>query len=347
MTGCRRLVLVAFISLVTTSRHANGRTQDASAADSERQTINHDSTKKRKLDKGTSETRYPEASSTGMVLTLGDSYSAGVGLHAYDNDFDVVFDSIETLDDVSYNLGNDYLCIRELDTIPGAKLAQSEGMQNVNMACMGANTDNVVNQINYANAIYPSLAATQWKNSVIVLTVGANDGRSRRGERLPAIMRSCVTELKMTKGCNNFESKQITNYDDIERQLYKVFELLASTASEATIRVLGYPRVMQPDADCDLPAFSKKEAQWIDDQIATVNKLSMSAMGLVQMLYPSVDIDFVDVEGYFTSGCCDTGNDNELIRGIVLSWRKGLSTASFHPSQLGYDTYYEALLDSL
>jgi len=55
-------------------------------------------------------------------------------------------------------------------------------------------------------------------------------------------------------------------------------------------------------------------------------------------------LEFVDVRGYFKRGACRIRKKE--VRAIVISKLK-VTDASFHPSQRGYNKYYNALGDSL
>merc|ERR1719410_3114641 len=58
----------------------------------------------------------------------------------------------------------------------------------------------------------------------------------------------------------------------------------------------------------------------------------------------AVDIEFVDVKGFFKRGACRI--IKREVHAIVLSGFS-LSDSSFHPSQRGYNKYYDALGSSL
>ena len=60
----------------------------------------------------------------------------------------------------------------------------------------------------------------------------------------------------------------------------------------------------------------------------------------------NVNIRLVKVKNYSTTGACSTNDDEaKHIRGITYDNKSGTFTdAGFHPTQLGYDAFYEALI---
>lgn len=46
------------------------------------------------------------------------------------------------------------------------------------------------------------------------------------------------------------------------------------------------------------------EARWLDRQIDALNNVTERSVKIVQSLYPSVDIQFVNVNDYFPRGAC-------------------------------------------
>lgn len=60
---------------------------------------------------------------------------------------------------------------------------------------------------------------------------------------------------------------------------------------------------------------------------------------------PQADIEYVSVLDYITKGAC-ADSDERMVNKEVITW-SGVSDASFHPTQLGYDQLYRALTDSL
>ena len=82
------------------------------------------------------------------VVTLGDSYSAGTGIHRNASDYDDHGPQAQTFAP-STRIGNSD-CSRELDETPGPQLAARLGAESVFVACAGAVIADIANQIDAA-----------------------------------------------------------------------------------------------------------------------------------------------------------------------------------------------------
>jgi len=291
-----------------------------------------------------------------MVVTLGDSYASGCGIHRWGSDYDDEFGGRVTLGNETYIFteADSEECWREDDTTPGARYANLSSVNKASRmyACKGAEIPYVRRQFEYANVMNPEYASQQWPESVIVISVGANDLMNDEGKNWPKILTRCITELHPLQGCHEDPKNMLTNWGAISDSLFEFYKFVGTGAEKAKIRVLGYPALFQPSPGCrTVPGITVAEARWADEESVKVNAMISSSVDRAVNYFrdvanSDVDISFVDVTSYFTFGACDT-SDERQINDLQLSWRPIVSHQSFHPSQKGYDAYYRALVDSL
>lgn len=278
------------------------------------------------------------------VVTLGDSYSAGVGIHRAGDQYDEEFGGYPA--PYKLTIRSDNECWREKQTTPGPLYATALGKESVFLACKGALNTHVENQLAYANSLYPTDAFNKWEGSVILFTSGGNDLRTQRGEDWPELLKRCILEVNPFQGCDDSSKNQISNWASVQSGAQALYERLARDASKAQIRVMGYPRLMMRDPGCSsVTGVSRDEADWMDGISDTLNQHLQAALNAVKADYPSVDIQFVDVRSYITIGACGPKATRQVNDKVL----DGVSTsdASFHPTQFGFDRYYTAFAHSL
>lgn len=289
------------------------------------------------------------------VVTLGDSYSSGSGLHKDAEDFDDHGPRAHSFSPSS-RLGSG-ACHRELDDTPGPRLASSIGAESVFVACAGAVIDEVPTQLAAARV------AGDGSGTVVTLTIGGNDIRTERGENWPDALVRCITSA----GCHTSRKNQVRNFGDIEASLTALYTDIGDEYPSITVRVLGYPRMMQSDRFCEgVTGISQAEANWIDDQIDELNA-RIDAATTAARRSTGADIGYVSVVDEFDNhGACRFWSRdryvNDAVFGQTLSrsmtqsgevrdhYDDGLLTfsgASFHPNRKGYGAYFEALRSSL
>ena len=225
------------------------------------------------------------------------------------------------------------------------------------VACAGAVIDDIANQI--AAADIPD----DGRGTIVTMTVGGNDLRTARGENWPQTLVRCITSA----GCDGSSKNQIANLDEMRADLSAVYTAIGSQYSDISVRVLGYPRLMQSDRWCEgVTGFSRGEADWVDDQVDRLNAVIAEAVRSAANR-TGADLVFVPVVDEFDNhGACrfwqrdryvnDAVFGETLKRSLTASgevrehWDKGpltISGASFHPSSKGYDAYFEALSASV
>ena len=292
----------------------------------------------------------------GRVVVLGDSYSAGTGIHRDASDYDDQGPPEHSFDPAT-RLG-DSMCLRETDTTPGPRLAAALGATPVVEACAGAQIADVANQLAAASI------AGDGAGTLVAVTVGGNDVRTRDGGGWTDVLLDCV----ISPGCQRDGGNELAGLDRLGNDLAGLYAdiLLAHPAVE--LRVLGYPRIMQPDRwGCvGVTGVGRREARWIDDQVDRVNAVIEQAVARARS-WTGGDAEFVSVRDAFDHhGACRVwqrdryvndaiwGETSSRVRDrdgrIVERHHDGpftLSASSFHPSQDGYDAFYEALAASV
>ncbi len=297
----------------------------------------------------------PSTNEIETVITLGDSYSSGSGIHSDATNYDDHGPETHFFDP-STRLGAS-TCQRELDTTPGPRLADELGAQSVFIACAGARIEHVRNQLRAADI------DGRGEGTLITITIGGNDLRTERGENWPDVILRCIT----SGGCNESERNQPANLDEIGDDLLYLYTLIGVRYPESAVRVLAYPRLMQSDRWCEgVTGINRHEADWIDEQADALNATIAEAVARAQRI-SGADIRFVPVIDEFDNrGACRFWqrdryvNDTRFgarytrsmtadgeVRDHVDDGLLTISGASFHPSQKGYDAYLEALSASV
>jgi lysophospholipase L1-like esterase len=310
---------------------------------------------------GTSVSARPEASAAASlarierVVTLGDSYSSGSGIHRNASSYDDHGPAAHSFDPQT-RLGSS-ACQRELDETPGPRLATQLDADSVFIACAGAVIREIPAQVRAADI------PGDGDGTLVTMTIGGNDLRTVRDENWPDALTRCITSAR----CHDSSKNQLANLDQLREDLAATYRAIGEQYPDITVRVLGYPRLMQGNGRCDgVTGISGDEADWIDDQVDLLNHEIDVATARARG-WTGADIRYVDVADEFDNhGACrfwqrdrfvndavfgDTFRRSQLADGTVREhWTDGplnISTASFHPSSKGYDAYLGALRASL
>jgi hypothetical protein len=290
------------------------------------------------------------------VVTLGDSYSSGQGIHDDADQYDDHGPPAHSFDPDT-RLGGS-TCHRETDTTPGPLLAEQLRAASIFVACSGAVIAEIDNQL--AVAGIPGDGA----GTLVTMTIGGNDLRTGEGYDWPTALLECITSF----GCNDDEGGGLDNLDVVEDDLRALYTGMGERYPSAHVRVLAYPSLMQADrSGCvGVVGVGRAEADWIDGQEALfVERIERAVTAAAATT--GADLRFVGVDDAFDNhGACRTfGRDRyvrSIVRGTTLSRSMDpngevvehrddgvftISPASFHPSQRGYDAFYEVLVESL
>lgn len=303
---------------------------------------------------GTASAR-PEARSAGTpierIVTLGDSYSSGTGIHRNARDYDDHGPQAHSFDPTT-RLGAG-ACSRELQETPGARLAEQLDVESVFIACAGAKIREIPNQVEAARI--PGAGA----GTIVTMTIGGNDLRTERGENWPDTLLRCIT----SRGCDGSGKNQVASFPSMRAGLTEIYTAIGEEYPDIHVRVLGYPRLMQSDRWCEgVTGMSRAEADWVDDQVDLLNDVISTAVETASA-ETGADIRFVSVLDEFDNhGACrfwqrdrfvndavfgETLSRSQLESGEVRDhWDDGpltISSSSFHPSSKGYDAYFAAL----
>lgn len=310
---------------------------------------------------GTTASARPEATQAASlarierVVTLGDSYSSGSGIHRNASDYDDHGPEAHSFDR-STRLGSS-ACQRELDETPGPRLAAQLDADSEFIACAGAVIREIPAQVRAADI------PGDGTGTLVTITIGGNDLRTVRDENWPDALLRCITSAH----CHESSKNQMANLDDLREDLVETYRAIGDEYPGIALRVLGYPELMQGNGRCDgVTGISGDEATWIDDQVDLLNHEIEVAAARARG-WTGADIEYVDVVDEFDNhGACrfwqrdrfvndavfgDTFRRSQLADGTVIEhWTDGalnVSTASFHPSSKGYDAYFSALRSSI
>jgi lysophospholipase L1-like esterase len=288
------------------------------------------------------------------VVTLGDSYSSGSGIHRNATDYDDHGPEGHSFRPRT-RLGAS-ACQRELDETPGPRLAAELGAESIVVACAGAVIREMPAQVRAADI------PGDGGGTVVSVTIGGNDVRTERGESWPDALLRCITSI----GCDR-SSNELANLDDLRRELTDVYADIGERYPEISVRVLGYPRLMQSDRFCEgVAGMSRSEADFVDEQVDRLNAKISSAVALASAR-TGADLRFVSVVDEFDNhGACRFWQRDRYVNDAVFgdSLRRSrladgtvrdhvddsplnISSASFHPSSEGYDAYGRALTASI
>ncbi len=295
------------------------------------------------------------AGTVDRIVTLGDSYSSGSGIHRNASSYDDHGPAAHSFDR-STRLGSS-ACQRELDETPGPRLALELRADSVFVACAGAVIGEIANQVEVADI------PGDGSGTLVTMTIGGNDLRTERGENWPDALTRCITSVR----CHRSSGNQMANLGELREELTAMYRAIGEEYPDITVRVLGYPRLMQGNGRCDgVTGISGDEADWIDDQVDSLNHEIEVATARARG-WSGADIRFVDVTDEFDNhGACrfwqrdryvndavfgDTLRRSQLADGTIREhWTDGplnVSTASFHPSSKGYDAFLVAFRSSL
>ena len=186
-------------------------------------------------------------------------------------------------------------CSRELDETPGPRLAARLDAESVFVACAGAVIDDIANQVDVADI------PGDGTGTVVTMTIGGNDLRTVRGENWPQTLVRCITSAR----CDRSDRNQIANLTQMRADLTAVYVDLGTQYPDITVRVLGYPRLMQSDRWCEgVTGFSRGEADWVDEQVDRLNAVIAVATRSAS-IETGADIRFVSVvEQFDNHGAC-------------------------------------------
>jgi hypothetical protein len=303
-----------------------------------------------------------QASSTGAtqpaidrIVTLGDSYSSGSGIHRNASSYDDQGPESHSFDR-STRLGSS-ACQREVDETPGPRLAEQLEAESVFVACAGAVIREIPAQVRAADI------RGDGEGTFITMTIGGNDLRTERDENWPDALLRCITSA----GCDGSAQNRMANLGEIRSDLIDAYAAIGDEYPDITVRAMAYPRLMQSDRWCEgVTGVSRDEADFIDDQVDLLNR-EIETAALVARVRTGADIRYVSVIDEFDNrGACrfwqrdryindavfgDSLRRSQLEDGTIREHRSdgpiNVSTASFHPSSSGYDAYLDALRGSV
>jgi hypothetical protein len=150
------------------------------------------------------------------VVTLGDSYASGMGIHPDPADYDDHGPAAHSFG-ASTHLGSS-ACHRETDTTAGAQVAVRLGARSIVAACAGAAVADVERQLATVDVVGTG------GETLFALTIGGNDLRTVDGSDWPDVLIDCITAF----GCDDAAGNQLANIDDVEHDLVELYTAIVT-----------------------------------------------------------------------------------------------------------------------
>ncbi len=268
-----------------------------------------------------------QSASVDRVVQLGDSYSAGFGALS---------------SSVPADGGSCSDASRSRPSVtPGGQLASGLGVPLIFAACGGAEIPDVVQQYRSVVDQIPG----DGTGTVIVFTAGGNDLRTNRGESWVGLVTRCIL---WDWSCERRSQNRVANLSATADDMEDLVAEIVSTKPGATVRVLGYPELMQRTPGCSgMTGIDRDEADYMDRIARDLNDALAAAVSRAG----GNNVLFVDVEGAFDDrGACQTGssglryvNDVDFVPWSFFS----VAANSLHPTVGGYDAYSASFANSL
>lgn len=234
---------------------------------------------------------------------LGDSYSSGTG----------------TAGSYSDN------CQRTTAAYPSLLDAQIDG-SGVNLSCSGGRTQHITTDAQSPGNPVAQLAVAGAVNSgtdVITLQIGGNDAG------FVDTLTACANPFtSCSDAIEEAEQKALT---ELPPQLNAVYDAVRAAGPNATIAVVGYPRIFRPNNTCNV-VFSSGE---VNDLNAAADLLNTTAKALVQ----ARNLAYVDPrQAFIGHGACDNA---EWINGVSATFEN-----SYHPNSTGHSSGFGPVVRS-
>ncbi len=261
-----------------------------------------------------------------QVVQLGDSYSAGYGALA---------STVRAGEGTCTTPGRS-----RPDLSPGGQLAAQLSVPLVFAACGGAEIPDVAEQYRSVLSQIPG----DGSGTVVVFTAGGNDLRTVRGEMWTDLVTRCIL---WDWSCERRSKNAVANQAVTAAAMRSLVQEITATRPGASVRVLGYPELMQRTPGCSgMTGIDGNEADYMDRIARDLNDaLEMAVAGV------GTDVAFVNPEAAFDDrGACQTArsglrfvNDVEFV-----PWRLfQVAANSLHPTAAGYDAYAQLLAASV
>lgn len=229
-------------------------------------------------------------------VALGDSYSSGTGTRDY-----------------SYNAG----CQRGPYAYPALIDVQRPNTTLNFQACAGAKTGDVL-----ANQV----AALNTSTNIVTITIGGNDAG------FSSVIVQCTKPWPFTCGGDITNAQNYIN-GTLPGQLNSVYASIKSRAPNATVVVLGYPRLFA-GVDCNAGTF------FSTDEMSKLNTTADILRNVTQARATAYGFTFKDAIPAFTGHAVCSSTE----------WLNGLSNPtgdSYHPNRTGHSSGYAPLVRSV
>jgi lysophospholipase L1-like esterase len=225
-------------------------------------------------------------------VALGDSYSAGTGTRDY-----------------SLSSG----CNRGPYAYPALIKADRPNTNLTFVACSGAKTTDVLNN---------QVQSLSTSTNIVTITIGGNDAG------FSSVITQCALPLV---SCNsNITNANTYISNTLPGQLNSVYSQIRTRAPNATVVVLGYPRLFM-GVDCNAGTF------FSTDEMTKLNATADLLRNVTAARAAAYGFTFKDAIPSFTGHAVCSSSE----------WLNGLSNPisdSYHPNRNGHKLGYEALV---
>ncbi len=257
------------------------------------------------------------------VVVLGDSFSAGIG---------AISDDVSTDDVTCAHVSTRWA--------PGLRIAAAYRVPSFMFACGGADLDIVADQWKDAMDVIPG----DGTGTLIVMTAGGNSVESVDEADWPELIVRC----SIWPNCEDEPDNKVDNWSAIHNGMRDLIASIVEERPGAIVRVMGYPQLFQPTADCEGAfGFDAEEAAFADENSILLNRMIERAVEREG----TDNVEYLDPAPYFEGhGACEGRANSRYINGLVDTPSSRFFEAagnSYHPTWQGYSAYYDLLEDSL
>lgn len=180
-------------------------------------------------------------------------------------------------------------CFRSSGNFP-ALLAEDLGAELVDVSCSGADTGDITGRQVTAGgrgAVAPQLRAVSSDTDLVTVSIGGNDSGL-----FGTLTRECTTSVSRGASCEDRLLGELgdpaTDLEAIEKSVTRTLEQVSRKAPEATVVLVGYLRLSNPDLDC--PGFPLAPGD--SDFLARVEaELNRALRGAAR----AADVEFLDM----------------------------------------------------
>jgi hypothetical protein len=263
----------------------------------------------------------------GRYVALGDSYSAGEGLEPFEE---------ETRDT---DKGGDR-CHRSEKSAYSRLLTFVHPTTALFRACSGAIVANVYGTVQEHGGV-PNHQGLQVQPEIegsdvtlVTLTMGGNDLDFAKALTFCAKEERCADQPY--KGHDSLRSWVTASVEDIEIELFTLYEQLQGSFPDARILVLGYPALFPekaPPNRLETAACNPLFLLWTGSEREAIRDFGLLLNQAIQRAASAAAIEYVDVFSHFVGH--EPCSASQWVRFVGISEQSAIRQGSFHPLPRG------------